>query len=39
MERFKVFGNIANLERTVSVFEDAVQLTPDDDPAKPSCLM
>jgi hypothetical protein len=38
VERFKRFGNVGNVERAVSVLEYAVQLTPDDDPAKPGRL-
>jgi tetratricopeptide (TPR) repeat protein len=35
IERFERFGNVASVERAVSALEVAVQVTLDDDPAKP----
>jgi hypothetical protein len=38
MGRFKHLGNLSDLNTSVSVFEDAVQLTPDGHPHKPTRL-
>jgi hypothetical protein len=38
LTRYERFGNIADLERSISLFEDAVQVTPDSHPDKPLWL-